>query len=289
MTLDDSWFTEIYDEQGAAFSLSTTSRLHEERSTYQHIEVFETRGFGRLLTLDGMVMLTGRDNFIYHEMMTHPALFSHAAPKKVLIIGGGDCGCLLEVLKHPGVERADLADIDERVTRVCEQYFPELCASNDDPRAFLNFADGIKWVEDAPGGAYDVIIIDSTDPVGQAARLFAQEFYAACFHALGADGILVVQSESPLFHGELIHAIAGRMRGAGFASTESLYYPQCSYPSGWWSATMARRDGRRHWFRESDAGAKRFATRYYNAGIHRAALTEPEFMAQGAGRPDAPR
>jgi len=281
MALDESWFTEVYEEQGTAFSLRTASRLHEEHSPYQHIEVFETQGFGRLLTLDGMVMLTGRDNFIYHEMMTHPALFSHAAPRRALIIGGGDCGCLLEVLKHAQIEHVDLADIDERVTRVCEQYFPELCASNGDPRAALNFVDGIKWVEDAAAGSYDVIIIDSTDPVGQAARLFGEEFYAACCRALGSDGILIVQSESPLFHADLISAIGERMGAAGFASSETFYYPQCTYPSGWWSATLARRDGRRQWFREADAAGKSFATHYYNAGIHRAALSPPEFMVRG--------
>jgi spermidine synthase len=278
MTLDPNWFTERCDECGSAFSLKLREKLHEERSPYQLIEIYETESFGRLMTLDGFVMLTTRDNFLYHEMMTHPALYTHPAPKRVLIIGGGDCGCLLEVLKHPGIERADLVDIDERVTRVSEKYFPELCASNNDPRASLNFVDGIRWVEDADPGSYDVIVIDSTDPIGQAARLFSEEFYGACRNALSDDGVLIAQTESPLFHKDLIHSVAQRLAGAGFADSARLYFPQCVYPSGWWTATLAVNRDSAVTFREQDAANKGFVTRYYNAGIHRGALAAPEFM-----------
>jgi spermidine synthase len=224
-------------------------------------------------------MLTTRDNFIYHEMMTHPALFSHPRPKKVLIIGGGDCGCLREILKHDCVESATQVDIDERVTHVSEKFFPELCEANGDQRAELNFVDGIKWVEDAEPGGYDVIVIDSTDPIGQAARLFSEEFYRACYQALGEHGVLTAQSESPLLHVELIKNMQRRMRAAGFARTETLYFPQCCYPSGWWTASMAMKrqgDG----FREADAGNKAFETSYYNAAVHRGALAAPEFMTR---------
>jgi spermidine synthase len=252
--------------------------VHEEQTPYQLLEIYETEKFGYLMTLDGFVMLTSRDNFIYHEMMTHPALFTHTAPRRVLIIGGGDCGCLLEVLKHPDIEKADLVDIDERVTRASEKYFPELCASNDDPRASINFEDGIKWVENAAAGSYDVIIIDSTDPIGQAARLYSEEFYAACHAALGNGGVMVAQSESPLFHAELIKTMRERMKGAGFDETATVYYPQCTYPSGWWSTSLARKGGSPAEFRDMDAESKAFSTRYYNAALHRGALAAPEFM-----------
>ena len=147
MVLDDNWYTEASHDLGLGFSLRIKSKLHEEQSAYQTIAVYETETFGRLLTIDGLVMLTDRDNFVYHEMMTHPALFTHRNPKKVVIIGGGDCGTLKEVLKHPGVEEAWQVEIDERVTQVSEKYFPELSESNRDPRANFFFGDGIQPVE----------------------------------------------------------------------------------------------------------------------------------------------
>ncbi len=278
MSLGEGWFTERCDECGTAFSIKVRGKLHDEQSRYQHIEVYETERLGNLLVIDGFVMLTSRDNFMYHEMMTHSALFTHPHPKKVLIIGGGDCGCLLEVLKHPGVEKADLVDIDERVTRVCEKFFPELCESNDDPRANLNFTDGIKWAKEATPGSYDIVIIDSTDPIGQAARLFSEEFYRFCFAALSRKGVLIAQSESPLFHADLIKTMQHRMREAGFPKTSTLYFPQCTYPSGWWTASMACKDVSLAGFREQDAANKTFMTRYYNAAVHQGALATPEFM-----------
>ncbi len=279
MTLPrETWFTEICDESGSAFSLRVTARLYEETSSFQHIEVYDTTHFGRLLVLDGFVMLTARDNFIYHEMMTHPVLFSHPRPRRVLIIGGGDCGCLGETLKHPEIERVEQVELDERVTRVSEQFFPELCQRNQDPRAHLHFVDGIEWIDNAAPDSYDVIIVDSTDPVGQAARLFQAPFYAACRRALGRTGILAVQSESPLVHLDLIQSIRAEMRKAGFASSSILQFPQCTYPSGWWSATLASDSTALAAFRSPDAADRPFATRYYNADIHRAALAQPEFL-----------
>ncbi len=279
MTLDPSWFTEVNAQSGTAFSLKLGEKIHEERSPYQLIEVYRTETFGNLMTIDGIIMLSQRDNFLYHEMMSHPVLFTHPDPRRVLIIGGGDCGTLREVLKHPGVEEATQVDIDERVTRVAERYFPELCDANADPRARLVFDDGIAWVKSARPGAYDVIIVDSTDPIGPAVGLFAEPFVRDCHRALSGDGILAQQSESPLLDLDtIIRPMHRNMRAAGFADAHTLHFPQCVYPSGWWTATAARKSGRIRDFREGDAAAKTFATRYYNAGIHRAALATPEFM-----------
>ena len=278
MSLDTSWYTEIHTAQGSAFSLKIKEKLLDEQSPFQRIEVYETEGFGTLMTLDGLVMVTDLDNFIYHEMVSHPVLFTHPDPKDVLIIGGGDCGTLREVLKHPGVTRAQQVDIDEGVTRAAERFFPELCESNNDPRAELYFDDGIKWVKDAAPGSYDIIIVDSTDPVGPAEGLFSAPFFRDCHRALRDGGLIVQQSESPLYHKKLIDDMRATMRGAGFASTLTLNFPQCSYPSGWWSATMAGKSGDLTTFHERDAAAKAFKTRYYNAAIHRAAMALPEFM-----------
>ena len=278
MALDDSWYTEQWAGQGAAISLKLTDKVHDERSPYQRIEIYETESFGTLMTLDGLVMVTDRDNFVYHEMMSHPALFTHPSPKRVLVIGGGDCGTLREVLRHPGVELAEQVELDERVTRVSEKFFPELCQSNGDSRARLHFADGIQWVADATPGSYDLILVDSTDPVGPAAGLFSETFYKNCFRALGPKGVVVGQSESPLFHAELIVSMQQAFKAAGFRDVATLFFPQCTYPSGWWSATLACKDGTAAQFRHADAGKKPFPTRYYNAAIHAAALATPEFL-----------
>ncbi len=278
MTLDKNWYTEEWAGQGSAISLKIKDKVHDEKSPYQRIEIYETETFGTLMTLDSLVMVTDRDNFVYHEMMSHPALFTHPHPKRILIIGGGDCGTLREVLKHKIVELAEQVELDERVTRVAENFFPELCESNKDPRAKLHFADGIQWVADAKPGSYDVIIIDSTDPVGPAAGLFSENFYRNCLRALGTNGIVVGQSESPLFHADLIRSVQKSFRGAGFRDVATLFFPQCTYPSGWWSATLACKDGTVAQFRARDSAAKSFSTRYYNHEIHAAARARPEFL-----------
>jgi len=279
MTLDNSWYTEQWAEQGSAISLKIRCKLHDEQSPYQRIEIWETERFGRLMTLDGLVMVTGRDNFIYHEMMSHPALFTHPEPRRVLIIGGGDCGTLREVLRHPEVRLAEQVELDEQVTRVAEQFFPELCEANGDPRARLHFVDGIRWVAEAKPNSYDVIIVDSTDPVGPAAGLFSEAFYRDCQRALGPQGVLVGQSESPLFHPDLIRHMQASMRAAGFTASATLHFPQCTYPSGWWSATLASKTGvPAEIIRREAARKKSFPTRYYNLDIHQAALVLPEFL-----------
>ena len=282
MLNENKWFTEVYPKHGSALSIEVKAKLHEEQTAFQKIEIYDTAWFGKLMVIDGCTMVTDRENFLYHEMMIHPVLFTHPNPKTVWIIGGGDCGSLKEVLKHTEVESAVQIEIDEGVTRLAEQYFPELCASNRDPRAQLLFIDGIQWVQDAADASVDIIIVDSTDPVGPAEGLFNEAFYRQCLRCLRPDGILAQQSESPLFHLELIESMHQTMRAAGFASTRTLFFPQFIYPSGWWSGTLAAK-GDLTFFREEDARAKTFATRYYNAEIHRAAFVAPEFFRRAFG------
>jgi len=281
--LGDDWFTEVVDTAGSAFSLRVRRKLHEERTPYQTIAVYETTDFGNLMVIDGFTMLSTRENFLYHEMLAHPALFTHPAPRRVCIIGGGDCGTLREVLKHDGVEHAVQIDIDERVTRVAEQFFPELTAASEDPRATLLFDDGIRWVADADPGSLDLIIIDSTDPVGPAEGLFTEEFYRNCLAALADGGLVVQQSESPLYHMDIIAGMHADLGAAGFADLRTLFFPQTIYPSGWWSATMARKGVAIDGFRRQDVEARDFETRYYNAEIHAAALAQPEFVRRRLG------
>jgi len=212
-------------------------------------------------------------------MMSHPVLYSHENPQTVVIIGGGDCGTLREVLKHKEVQEAIQIDIDEGVTRLSKQYFPQLCDANDDPRAKLLFADGIQWMKERAPESVDVIIIDSTDPVGPAEGLFQQPFYESCLNALRPGGLLVQQSESPLFHAEsILRLMHQTLLDTGFRAVRSLHFPQAVYPSGWWSATMAGKEITPGFVRENDARRQVLDTRYYSADMHKASLVLPPFL-----------
>ena len=276
--LDETWYTEQWAGEGSAISLEIKEKVHDFQSPYQRVEVFETTRFGKLMTLDGLVMVTERDEFVYHEMLVHPALFTHTEPKRVLIIGGGDCGTLREVLKHDSVEQVDMVELDQAVTDAAAIHFPTLHAASFDPRARLYFQDGIAWVADAEPGSYDVILIDSTDPVGPAQGLFSVDFYRNCQRALAAGGVLAAQSESPLFHADLIRAMQRDLKAAGFNDVATVDFPQCTYPSGWWSVTIGARDGSASRFRGEGDAQPPFAGRYYHAARHRGALTPARFM-----------
>ncbi len=276
---DDQWFTEVFDSHGSAFSLKITEKLLDVQSPYQHLEVYATETYGNLMVLDGCVMLTDRDNFLYHEMIAHPALFTHQDPKRVVIIGGGDCGTLKEVLRHPDVEKVTQIDIDEEVTKAAERFFPELVEANGDPRAELLFADGVKWGDDAADESIDVLIIDSTDPVGPAEGLFKTDFLKRCHRILKSGGVMVQQSESPLYHsGSIIRELRNDMREAGFDSVATLPFPQPVYPSGWWSVTLAGKSTNVESFREEAAASHEMPLQYYTVDAHRGALALPPFM-----------
>ncbi len=273
------WFTEIHPHIGSAFSIEIEEKLHEEQSAFQHIEIYRTKDFGLMLTIDGTIQLTERDIFTYHEMMSHPILFTHPHPKNVCIIGGGDCGVLFEVLKHQDVESVTQIDIDERITRLAEQYFPSYCANNHDKRAKLLFVDGVTWMKEQDNASLDVIIIDSTDPVGPAEGLFGKRFYDECMRVLRPEGLLIHQSESPLYYFDsIIKPMHQALKSCGFTQTQTLYFPVTGYPSGWWSATMAGKQKPLIQFREQPIDKKTFSTEYYNSAIHRAALALPEFI-----------
>ena len=279
---EPTWMYENFEPTGSAIGYRITAKLDEVQSPFQKIEIYDSTDWGKLMLIDGAMMLTTRDNFLYHEMMSHPALFTHANPRNVVIIGGGDCGTLREVLRHPGVASAVQCDIDEQVTRMAEKHFPELCESNGDPRATLLFDDGVAYMANCAPGSLDIVIVDSTDPVGPAEGLFNRAFYESCFRALREDGILVQQSESPLALLELVKEMRAEMGKAGFTTFKTLPFPQPCYPTGWWSCTLARKGGNFE-FREADARARGFQTRYYSADVHRGALATPPFVAAALG------
>ena len=276
------WFSEVYQPDGVAISWTIEAHLAHEVTDYQTIDIYQTTHWGNLMVIDGFVMLTTRDNFLYHEMLTHPALFSHADPKRVLIIGGGDCGTLREVLAHRDVQSCVQVEIDEQVTRLAERFFPELCERNQDARATLLFDDGLAHIQNMDEGSVDVIIVDSTDPIGPAEGLFGPQFVKDCYRALDAGGILVQQSESPLLHRTLIQGVRDNMQAAGFTEVKTLGFPQPCYPSGWWSATMAIKGGTLEAPNQTRFDARGLSTRYYNPQVHLGALATQLSELDGA-------
>lgn len=272
------WFVEDAVEGiSTGFALQNKDLLHSEKSDWQLIEVYQTETFGKLLAFDGIIMLTQRDNFLYHEMISHPAILNHQNPENVVIIGGGDCGTIKEVLKHDEVKQVTQVEIDERVTRVCEEYFPELCSSNDDPRANFQFADGVEYIKQAEKNSIDIIIIDSTDPVDFAEGLFNEPFYKDCLAALKPGGIISQQSESPFVHQQIIREMHGKMLNAGLYHVQLLNFPQPCYPSGWWSVTIASADNTLMNVREFDHSERGLDTLYLNESTLAAARAAANF------------
>lgn len=268
------WYTEKQTENhGITSKIKET--LHTEKSEFQDIAILDTVEFGRMLTLDGLVMTTIRDEFVYHEMITHIALNTHPNPKRVLVIGGGDGGAIREIIKHPNVEKATLVEIDGRVIEVSKQYLPEIACALDDSRVEVLVDDGIKHLADM-ADTYDVICIDSTDPIGPAEGLFAADFYKSIHKALKADGIMVAQTESPFFHGELISRVFKDINTV-FPVTRLYLAAIPTYPSGLWSFTLG---SKKHDPLTVDLSSiPAYPTKYYSPEIHKGAFALPKFVA----------
>ncbi len=273
----DSWFTEYHLEGDAGFCMRVKEHIFSEQSPYQRIDILDTYAYGKVMTLDGLVMLTERDEFVYHEMMAHIPLFSHPDPRRILIIGGGDGGTLREVLKHPGIEQCVMVEIDKAVVEASRQFLPTLASSLDHPKARLYFEDGVAFVNRADEDSFDVILIDCTDPAaGRAEALFELPFYRACLRLLGKDGIICQQSESPLLMPELIRNVHQKLRQAGFAISKTNQAHCVSYPSGWWTFTLgSKRIDPATDFRRQDATRRGFTTRYYNESLHQGSFMLP--------------
>lgn len=281
MTTHPDWFIERFQTTGSAIGFQIIEQLDHVQSPFQTIDIYKTTDWGNLMVIDGAIMLTTRDNFLYHEMISHPALFTHPHPQRVVIIGGGDCGTLREVLRHPEVTQVTQCDIDEQVTVLAQRHFPELCQANNDPRATLRYADGVVYVRQLPANSIDLLIVDSTDPIGPAEGLFNTAFYRSCFTALTAHGLLIQQSESPLTQIPLIQQMQVAMHQAGFQSFRTLPFPQPCYPTGWWSVTIASKQHNAPFtYRRDDAHTNPFQLQYYCLANHDSALIGPPFLAQ---------
>jgi spermidine synthase len=282
-------FTEYWDA-GTGITFGIEEVLYSRQSDFQHVRVMQTDSFGKLLTLDGLVMITERDEFVYHEMIAHPALCLLPDPKRVLVIGGGDGGTVREILRHPGIEQVDLVEIDQMVIDVSREFFPTISSALDDSRLNIRVEDGAEFVRRASDSFYDLVIVDSTDPVGFAEALFGEDFYQDCHRILTDNGILVSQTESPF---DIVFQDSIR---AAHAFLDTLF-PQVklylasipSYPTGLWSFTMASK--RLDPVADYDAAAAQTRLdafeadlRYYNAALHPAAFIHPTFVKRFIGR-----
>jgi len=244
--------------------------LYHTKSQYQEILVFENPFFGKILVLDGVVQLTERDEFIYHEMLAHVPLMAHPNPKKVLIIGGGDGGTLREVLKHKSVEEAVLVEIDREVIATSKRFFPNLSESFEDPRAIVVNEDGVKYLQDYEN-EFDVIIVDSTDPVGFAYVLTTEEFFKTVFRALKGDGIYAGQSESLHYHLDIVRRFQNNLNSA-FPIVDLYTAVIPTYAGYWWTFSIAsKKYDVRQPKREKD-----YETKYYSPVVHKNAFLPDE-------------
>lgn len=273
------WFTEIFSEN-TGITIKVKKEIASENSDFQEMSIIDTYEFGKIMILDGFIMLTDKDEFIYHEMIAHVPLFSHKNPENILIIGGGDGGAVREVLKHKSVKHIDLVEIDEMVIRASIEYFPHISSGLKDPRVTINICDGIKFVKNA-NIKYDIIIVDSTDPIGPAVELFQREFYRSIYDILTEEGILVVQGESPYYDSCKRNFIdINRELKAIFSFSRPYFAFIPTYPSGMWSLGYARKDGTDV---TEPVRKKNFNTKYYNKEIHIASFAHPEFVKELLG------
>ena len=273
-------FTEMHTPY-VGLSIQVQRQLCCERSRFQLIEIFESEEFGRFLTLDGYMMCTEKDEFVYHEMMVHVPMAVNPEAHNVLVVGGGDGGAVRELCRYPSVQRIDLVEIDRRVVELCREYLPGIAGSLGDPRVSMHFEDGMRFVRGCED-QYDLILVDSTDPFGPGEGLFTREFYGHCHRALHENGIMVNQNESP-FYEEDARAMqrAHRLIASTFPVSKLYQAHIPSYPSGHWMFGFASKGLRPVRDMKTDEWlALGLRSRYYNVNLHKAAFALPTFVEE---------
>lgn len=272
------WFTEKHTEN-VRFSIKVDRQLYGGQSEFQRIDIFDSPEFGRFLTLDGYMMLTEKDEFIYHEMIVHVPMAVNPGAKRVLVIGGGDGGAVRELTRYPGIERIDLVEIDREVVEACREFLPQTAGKLGDPRVTIRYEDGLRFVR-GKRDEYDLIVVDSTDPFGPGEGLFTKEFYGNCFNALTEDGILVNQQESPFYKNDAVAMQRAHQRIVQSFPVSRVYQAHIpTYSSGHWLFGFASK----HCRPIEDLKAEEWnrlglVTKYYNTKIHIGAFSLPTYV-----------
>jgi spermidine synthase len=266
------WIRDHWDEKrGSSITVMASGMLAKRKTRFQTIEIYDTEGCGRVMMIDGIIMLTESDEFAYHEMITHPAMHVHPDPKQVLVIGGGDGGAVREILKH-NVDEVHLCEIDADVISISKEFFPSIACGLCDPRVKIFTDDGAEFINNK-AGYYDVILVDSTDPVGPAEVLFREPFYRAMNNALTENGIASTQSEGIYYDLDTIIQLFSFTRKI-FPVVEYYYTMVPTYPSGTIGFSFCSK--KLHPLRDrADKGIK--GLKYYNDSIHNSAFVLPEF------------
>lgn len=269
----DLWLSEAQIEN-AVMTYKVKETLVRKKTKYQDLAIVDTYEFGRMLVLDSIVQTTIKDEYIYHEMISHIPLFTHPCPKKVLVVGGGDGGVIREVLKHPSVEKTVLCEIDGCVIEECEKYLPEISCELKNPRCEIFIGDGIKYVHEHKN-EFDVVIVDSTDPFSIAEGLFGGSFYKEISECLTEDGIFIAQTETPFYLPQVVKKVYNDAK-AIFPVTKLFMAAIPTYPGGYWSFTI----GSKKYDPESAdlSNTINFDTKYYTKRLHKACFVLPKYV-----------
>lgn len=274
------WYTEEHTKN-VRFSIKVDKQLVSFKSKFQRIDIFESKEFGRFLTLDGFMMLTEKDEFIYHEMITHVPMAVNPNAKKILVIGAGDGGTVRELVKYDHIEKIDMVEIDKAVVDLCREFLPSTACKLEDKRVNIYYEDGLKFVR-SKHNEYDIVIVDSTDPFGPGEDLFTREFYGNCFNALKDDGILVNQHESPYYEADAIASKRANKQLKAvfpFATVYQLHIP--TYPSGHWLFGFASKKYNPVTDLKADIwNSFGIKTKYYNTELHKGAFALPNYVKE---------
>lgn len=272
------WYTEEHTDY-ARFSIKVKEHLYSGKSDFQTIDFFDSYEFGKFFTLDGLMMVTEKDEFVYHDMIVHVPMATNPNIKKVLVIGGGDGGTVRELTRYNSIEKIDMVEIDEDVVRLSQKYLPLTSEKLEDPRVNLYFEDGVAFV-DGLENAYDLILVDSTDPIGPGEGLFSKAFYDNCYRALTDDGILVNQHESPYYERDSKEMKRSHSKIKKLFPISKVYqFHMPTYPSGHWLFGFASK--RLNPLKDAkldEWNALGLDTKYYNTNIHRGCFMLPTYV-----------
>ena len=272
------WYTEQHTKD-VRFSIKVDKELYSEQTEFQRIDILESKEFGKFFTLDGLMMVTEKDEFIYHEMIVHVPMAVNLNIKKVLVIGAGDGGTIRELTKYKSIEKIDMVEIDKRVVEVCKEYLPQTACKLDDERVSIFYQDGLKFVR-GKENEYDLIIVDSTDPFGPGEGLFTKEFYGNCYKALTEEGILVNQHESPYYAEYAKSMKDAHEKIQGIFKVHKVYQAHIpTYPSGHWLFGFAsKKYNPIKDIKANEWNELGIETNYYNTELHVGCFALPTYV-----------